>query len=143
MKLIEKIGKIQENIETLVKDTDAFKYKYVTLSQIQEKMNPLLVEQKLVLIQPLKIDLVGKTYLLTEIYDTESEEVINSSIYLPEGIDPQKLGSAISYFRRYSLLALFNLETEDDDGASASHKEVKTETKSGIRRSADDMDLPI
>jgi len=34
--------------------------------------------------------------------------------------DPQSVGSQISYYRRYSLLAMFNLAQEDDDGASAS-----------------------
>ena len=37
-------------------------------------------------------------------------------------VDPQSLGSQISYYRRYSILALFNLSQEDDDGASVSNK---------------------
>jgi hypothetical protein len=34
--------------------------------------------------------------------------------------DPQKFGSALTYYRRYSLLALLGLAPEDDDGNAAS-----------------------
>jgi hypothetical protein len=34
--------------------------------------------------------------------------------------DPQKMGGAITYYRRYSLLALLGLAPEDDDGNAAS-----------------------
>jgi hypothetical protein len=38
---------------------------------------------------------------------------------LPENSDPQKMGSTITYFRRYALQSLFLLQAEDDDGHSA------------------------
>lgn len=34
--------------------------------------------------------------------------------------DPQSVGSQISYYRRYSILSMFNLSQEDDDGAVVS-----------------------
>ena len=39
---------------------------------------------------------------------------------LPNLQDPQKLGSAITYFRRYTLQSLLGLQAEDDDGNKAS-----------------------
>jgi hypothetical protein len=41
---------------------------------------------------------------------------------LPETVDAQKAGSAITYFRRYALQSLLALEAEDDDGNTASSK---------------------
>jgi hypothetical protein len=38
-----------------------------------------------------------------------------SSIALPQIQDPQKLGSAITYFRRYTLQSLLSLQAIDDD----------------------------
>jgi hypothetical protein len=38
----------------------------------------------------------------------------------PPGANPQQVGSAISYARRYSLLSILGLATEDDDGSLAS-----------------------
>jgi len=38
---------------------------------------------------------------------------------MPEGKTPQATGSAITYARRYALLAALGLATEDDDGQTA------------------------
>ena len=40
-------------------------------------------------------------------------------LILPAGGTPQNVGSAITYARRYSLLSILGLATEDDDGAAA------------------------
>ena len=37
----------------------------------------------------------------------------------PAGRTPQNVGSAISYARRYSILSICNIATEDDDGRAA------------------------
>ena len=118
----EKIAAVQKGMGALKKDTEAYNYKYVTLDQIQEKMNPLLEEQGLLLTQPMGVTTFGEssiTTLYTEVLDIESDEKISSCMILPSNVKPQDLGSAITYFRRYSLLSLFNLVTEDDDGAKA------------------------
>jgi hypothetical protein len=39
---------------------------------------------------------------------------------LPDILDPQKIGSAITYYRRYTLLSLCSMQSEDDDSNSAS-----------------------
>jgi hypothetical protein len=39
---------------------------------------------------------------------------------LPQGVNPQNMGSAITYYRRYTLQSALSLQAVDDDGASAS-----------------------
>ena len=58
--------------------------------------------------------------MFSEVIDTESGESVTSSIVLPQIDDPQKLGSAITYYRRYTLQSLLGLQAEDDDANSAS-----------------------
>jgi hypothetical protein len=115
--MLEKIARIQDKIGTLVKDTKAYNYKYVDLNQIIEKLTPLLREEGLVLTQPI---LDGS--VITIIEDAKNaDDSISSEIPLPLNLDPQKLGSAITYFRRYTLVSLLALTSEeDDDGASSS-----------------------
>ena len=48
---------------------------------------------------------------------------VESSIQLTQFNDPQKLGSAITYYRRYTLQSLLGLQAEDDDANKASTKE--------------------
>jgi hypothetical protein len=51
----------------------------------------------------------------TSIIDTESWELLKSSIKMSENIKAQDKWSEITYYRRYNLLSLLDLETEDDD----------------------------
>jgi hypothetical protein len=61
---------------------------------------------------------------------TFGSEVLESSIPLPVGLQPQPLGSAITYFRRYTLASLLALEIDDDDANEATKKEpVKEQPK--------------
>ena len=39
--------------------------------------------------------------------------------------NPQKMGSAITYAKRYGLQSLYGLASDDDDGNSASEKKVE------------------
>jgi hypothetical protein len=56
------------------------------------------------------------------------EYIMANSIMKPVKNDPQSMGSAITYQRRYSLAALLNLNIDkDDDGNAASIAPAKTE----------------
>ena len=44
---------------------------------------------------------------------------------MQELTDPQKMGSMITYYRRYTLQSLLGLQAEDDDGNSASQAKPK------------------
>ncbi len=45
---------------------------------------------------------------------------------LPEITDPQKIGSAVTYYRRYTLQSLLSLQAVDDD-ANLSSEAVKSQ----------------
>lgn len=76
--------------------------------------------------QPIKDNLVNSV-----IVDITDGSMIESSLSLPNITDPQKLGSAITYYRRYTLQSLLGLQAEDDDGNTAT-KQVKTERKPAL-----------
>jgi hypothetical protein len=65
--------------------------------------------------QPIQED---KVY--TTIIDIESGEILESYLTLPPITDAQKLGGAVTYFRRYTLVSLLSLQAVDDDGHEAS-----------------------
>jgi hypothetical protein len=125
--MLEKIARIQDKIGKLTKDTRGYNYKYFDINQLLEKLQPLLREEGLVITQPI-ID--GS--VRTQIMDSETNKEIRSEIKLPENVEPQKLGSAITYYRRYSLVSLLALEAEDDDAASVTKKPTS---------SSNDLDL--
>lgn len=126
---MEKIIKIQEEIGVLVKteDNPFFKSKYLDINALLEQLLPLLIKNKLRVVQPLS-NLDGKPAIITQVYDAEADKVILEEKFpLPDLQDPQKMGSAITYYRRYALQSLFLLRAEDDDANKASEKKPKKE----------------
>ena len=90
---------------------------YSDLNEIVETLNPILEKHNLLLVQPLNDNKVIST-----IIDVETQEQVQSSLQLPIDLSPQKIGSAITYYRRYTLQSLLALLSEDDDGNKAENK---------------------
>jgi hypothetical protein len=106
------VGKVSKNSKN-----PHFKNTYADLNALIDAVEPILLEKGLLMLQPIQNGNVS-----TIIIDCESSETIESSIALPVLSDPQKLGSAITYFRRYTLQSLLSLQAEDDDANKASRK---------------------
>lgn len=93
-----------------------FKSKYATLNAVYEAVAEALLKNGLSVIQPIVGDAVETTIIHT------SGQFITSScpIVCAKQNDPQAMGSAITYARRYSLASLLGVMTdEDDDGEKA------------------------
>ena len=91
------------------------KRNYADINSIIDTVEPILLDHGLLLIQPVKDD---KVY--TIVVDIESGDRFESFMQLPVITDAQKLGGAITYFRRYTLVSLLSLQAVDDDGHEAS-----------------------
>jgi len=121
---MDKIAKIQNEIGVMVKtETNPFfKSKYLDINGLLTQLQPLLEKHNLVVVQPLTIK-DGKQALSTLVLDGD-KILLASEMLLPEIQDPQKMGSAITYYRRYALQSLFLLRAEDDDANLSSIKKV-------------------
>lgn len=122
----EKLFALQQEIGAISKDANNpfYKSKYFDINSLLKQLQPLLKKHKLLLIQPIEEDMV-----YSKILCVEGTGGVISALKLPELNDPQKLGSAITYYRRYTLQSLLALQSEDDDGNSASGKTVQQEKK--------------
>lgn len=93
-----------------------FKNEYADLDQILACVEPALHKHGLFISQG-----VENYTLKTTIIHAESGCALSSSYPLPEGLDSQKFGAAITYARRYDLSALLGVTADsDDDGNAAS-----------------------
>lgn len=116
LEIKKEIGNLSKNAEN-----PFFKSAYLDLTELLNHIEPILWKHGLILLQPIKDDKVG-----SQIIDPESEKVIcEAFISLPEIKDPQKMGSAITYFRRYTLKSLLAIAEVDDDGNKASGNQTK------------------
>lgn len=97
----------------------AFKTKYADLSQVVEGVIPALNAAGVGLMQFPAFD--GEMVSVTTTMLHESGSSVSSVLHLrPSKSDPQGVGSAITYARRYALLAMTGAAPEDDDGNASS-----------------------
>lgn len=102
-----------------------FKSKYASLDLILEAITVPLSNAGLVLIQPTIIR-DGSIVLSTQLIHAESGESIESELVIPAQSDPQKLGSALTYYRRFSICTLLAIAADDDDdGNTAANNSTK------------------
>jgi len=97
-----------------------FKSKYVTLNQILPIVKKHCTEHNFVFTQT--IGRKDNVNILETALIHKSDKSITSQIEIiaKDQSDPQKVGAGITYARRYSLVTMFCLEDEDDDGNTAS-----------------------
>jgi hypothetical protein len=106
------VGKIRKNA-----DNPFFKSKYASLSNILDVVTPVLVQCDLNIMQMP----VGDGELRTVLSHVSGEMVESTFNMKITKNDPQSMGSAITYARRYAIGAILNLNIdEDDDGNKAS-----------------------
>lgn len=106
--LVGKIGKDAKN--------PFFKSNYASLPHILTEVSDPLQQAGLVITQ-----FPDGDALTTMLIHAESGEYIASSYTMPvaKANDPQALGSAISYARRYSVSSILSLKIDDDDAEGA------------------------
>ena len=114
--IYSKLYKVQKEIGAISKDSTNpfYKSKYFDINSLIKQVTPILEKHKLLLLQPIKN---GEQHSIIIDLDGGSVE---SSLSLPTNLDAQKIGSAITYYRRYTLQSLLGLQAEDDDGNYAS-----------------------
>jgi hypothetical protein len=112
---------VQINVSPVVKNAanTFFNSNYADLNTVWHTLAPLLADKGLLVTQGGAIN-NGKPTLVTRVSDAESGQWVESEAPLDGGkTDPQGIGSAITYQRRYSLCAMFGLMLADDDGNAA------------------------
>lgn len=95
-------------------------YKYADLADTIQSVRPILAAHGLAVMQNASTTNPELVMISTMILHTSGEWISFDPLALPTGRTAQETGSAISYGRRYHLLACLGLAAEDDDGASAS-----------------------
>lgn len=111
---------VQSKLKPLKRNADNpfFKSNYTDLAAMAEALYPALTAEGIAVVQG------GNGQALDTLLLHVSGEWVSSSLPMPVESNPQKLGSVITYFRRYALAAIVGAasEGEDDDGNAASGK---------------------
>ena len=124
---LQKLHNAKQSIKKIAKNAKNphFKNNYADINALIEEVEPILLENRLLLLQPIE-----DGYVYSRIVDIDTSEICESCMKLPEITDPQKIGSAVTYYRRYTLQSLLSLQAVDDD-ANLSSEAVKSQ-KQGL-----------
>lgn len=107
-----------------------FHSKYADLSSVISTAKDALTKNDLAITQLME-ETDGSLVKLTTMLVHKSGQYITSTITLrPKATDPQGMGSAITYARRYQYMAIIGMAAEDDDGATAS--DTTTQNNEGV-----------
>ena len=129
--LSSKFMKVLNEVPNFVTDETAQAgkktYKYLNLATILKTIKPVFEKHGLAFSQRVTFDNAGEARqaigtVKTVIFDSEEQMVACSYPFFVTG-DPQQVGSAITYARRYSLYAVLGIfPDKDDDGAYAKQR---------------------
>jgi len=94
-----------------------YSYSYAKLPDILDAVKPVLAKNGLAVLQETLTD-DGAPAVRTLIVHSSGEWLLSDAVDLPPTKpDPQGIGGALSYARRYSLTAMLGIAGEDDDDA--------------------------
>ena len=110
----------QKAFAKVVKDTTNpfFKSQYATLPSVIDATRKALADNGVIVVQGAGMDANNCTVTTTLIHTSGQwlRSIAESPVVKP---DPQGIGSAITYLRRYALQAMLNISSEDDDDGNA------------------------
>jgi hypothetical protein len=94
-----------------------FKSKYADLASVRDAVTPALAKNGIAVIQ-MTGEADGKMIVCTRLIHSSGQWIESSYPIINDTNKPQAMGSALSYARRYSLSAICNIASEDDDDAN-------------------------
>ena len=143
-KIASALVKAQGELNAVSKDGNNphFRSKYATLQNIVESTRDTLRKHGLAVVQTFS-DTDGTYISLNTTLLHESGEYISGTFSMrPSKVDPQGLGSATTYARRYALSAILGIVTDDDDDGNAASQPTgdrALETKYGSHSTPADL----
>jgi hypothetical protein len=121
-KIIPAIHAVQQQAGTIAKTTagqvGTRSYKYANLNDTWEAVKGLLAQNKLTVIQsPTSGPQTIGQFFETTIYHESGEWIQETMQMTLQRDDPQAIGAAITYYRRYMLTSMLGLIPDDDNDA--------------------------
>jgi hypothetical protein len=101
---------------------------YSTLAAVWDACRKPLSDNGLAIFQPTRHGENGKIIIETLLAHSSGEWIMGELDIQPVKTDPQSIGSAITYARRYALAAMVGIAPEDDD-AEGGMGRVKEQTR--------------
>ena len=123
---LQALQKLKSELQPVHKDktNPYFNSHYADINNFLDVVEPACEKHGFVLTQPLVCD-NGQTMVQTIITHVDTGESVVSSLPFEMLADPQKVGSLITYYRRYTLQSALGMRADDDDANALVDKPKK------------------
>ncbi len=111
-----------------MKGGGSFSYDYASLEETMECAKKALLSHGITVAQP-PVTIDGKIGVRTELTYKSGEVWDRGTLLMTTSDDPQKIGSALTYLRRYGLTSAVGMVAEDDDDGRSAQRTEKTKKK--------------
>ncbi|HHZ93966.1 MAG TPA: hypothetical protein EYN67_00015 [Flavobacteriales bacterium] len=130
---------VQASMESASKSSDNpfFNSKYADLSEVLRCIKGIIPSKNLSFMQMPSFE-SGVVSVETIVMHSTGEWISSTSASPISKSNPQGVGDAITYLRRYSLAAIFGLAQQDDDGNSNSEQPSKNKSSQNQQQGQDD-----
>lgn len=122
--VMKAIHNVQQEIDIIQRgdtaDAGKYKYSYASMPRIWVALKPVLKKHGLTIIQSPTADVADK--LETWIIHETGEYVYDGMRLIITRDDPQGFGSAITYAKRYALISMLGIVTDDDNDATTQRR---------------------
>ena len=120
------VTKFDSKVKVVTKTGGSYSFEYASYKGIKETCKPILLKNGIAITQ-----LIGDKQLTT-IMIHSSGQFISETMSLPikDNMNPQEIGSVITYMKRYSYSAILGIVSDDDeDGNIASGNDLTKTAK--------------
>ena len=125
------LSKAQKAIKPAIKDSQNpfFKSSYADLTSIWDAIREPFAENELSVVQSPTLLEDGRLVLISLLMHSSGQYIRSVYPIKPVKDDPQGVGSALTYARRYSLQSLAGVCAEEDDDGNAASRASQQQTK--------------
>lgn len=139
MKTSDNIGEIagalaaaQAQMGAALKDSTNphFKSRYADLASVVEATRPHLAAHEIAIVQMAEtVKETGEVVVTTALLHKSGQIIAGRLSATCKDLSPQPVGSAITYLRRYGLMAIAGIAPDDDDGEAAMGRNQQPERR--------------
>lgn len=116
--LVAAQGDLSNPIKAKKANTGTYSYTYADLAGVLDHVRPVLAKHSLGLVQDVEVS-EGRVGITTTLIHSSGESLRFGPLAASAPVDMQKLGSAITYARRYALVAALGIAADEDDDAAS------------------------
>jgi ERF superfamily len=120
------LAQAQAELENVAKDAlnPHFSSRYADLASVLDEVRPKLARHGIAIVQIPINGIEGQVGVTTRLMHASGQYIEGDFYIAPSKYDAQGAGSALTYLRRYSLMAVTGIGPEDDDGEAAVGRET-------------------